>query len=112
MATKEKNHQIKTTLPLIALCLPLFAQHYVKAENNCPYETYLRLDNKCLDISQQGLNEIAEELNQDVVKKVSKEIKEVSQELEDLSNELDEFCTEELPETDTQVEIMEDVCQY
>jgi len=32
MATKEKTHQIKITLPLIALCLPLFANHYAKAE--------------------------------------------------------------------------------
>lgn len=112
MATKEKGNQIKITLPLIVLCLPLFAQHYAKAENSCPYETYLRLDNKCLDISRQGLNEITEELNKDVVKEVSKEIEEVSQELEDLSNELDEFCLEEQAETNAQVEIMEDVCQY
>ncbi len=112
MATKERTNQIKITLPLIALCLPLFANHYVKAENGCPYETYLRVDNKCVDISHKGLNDITEELDKNVVKEVNQEIEDVSQELEDLSGELEEFCKQEQPETSAQVEIMEDVCQY
>jgi|GEM_PF-2031888 len=112
MATKERVNQIRITLPLIALCLPLFANHYVKAENSCPYETYIRVEGKCVDISEQGLNDLTEELKGNAVEEVSKEIKEVSQELEELSEELDEFCSSEQPETSTQVEIVEDVCQY
>ena len=99
MATKERINQIKITLPMIALCLPLFANHYAKAENACPYETYLRLENKCVDISQQGLYEITEELERNTVTEVSKEIEEVSQELEDLSEELEELCVEEQPQS-------------
>ena len=113
MATKERAHQIRITLlPLIALCLPLFVNHYVKAENSCPFETYIRLEGKCVDISQRGLNKITEELEDDAVKEVSKEIKEVGQELEELGDELEEFCVESQPETSAQVEIVEDVCQY
>ena len=112
MATKERVNQIRITLPLIALCLPLFANHYVKAENSCPYETYIRVEGKCVDISEKGLNDITDELEGSAVKEVSKEIEEVGQELEELSEELDEFCILEQPETLTQVEIMEDVCQY
>lgn len=112
MATKERINQIKITLPLIALCLPLFVNHYVKAENSCPYETYIRVEGKCVDISAEGLNDIAEELEIDAVQEVNQEIAEVSQELEELGAELAEFCVEEQPETSAQVEIMEDVCQY
>ena len=62
MATKEKTktNQIKLTLPLIALCLPLFANHQVTAENGCPYENYLRIEGQCVDISQQELDEITD----------------------------------------------------
>lgn len=112
MATKERINQIKITLPLIAVCLPLFANHYAKAENSCPYETYLRVEGKCVDISEEGLNDIAEELEVDAVKEVSQEIAEVSQELEELREELSDFCSLEQPETSAQVGIMEDVCQY
>lgn len=112
MATKERVNQIRITLPLIALCFPLFVNHYVKAENSCPYETYIRVEGKCVDISEGGLNDITEELNSSAVKEVNKEIEQVSQELEELGEELEEFCVEEQPETATQVEIMEDVCQY
>lgn len=112
MATKERINQIRITLPLIALCLPLFANHYVKAENSCPYETYIRVEGKCVDISEEGLNDLTEELGGSGVKQVSKEVEEVSHELEELSEELTEFCVEEQPETSIQVEIIEDVCQY
>ncbi|MEL6496052.1 MAG: hypothetical protein AAFQ41_13165 [Cyanobacteria bacterium J06623_7] len=112
MATKERIKQIRITLPLIAVCLPLFVNHYVKAENGCPYETYLRIEGKCVDISERGLNEITQELEEDAVLEVSKEIAEVSQELEELGRELEEFCHQSQPETSTQVEIVEDVCQY
>lgn len=112
MANQERIDQIKITLPLIALCLPLFANHYVTAENGCPYETYLRVSNKCVDISKQGLSEITAEIEGKAVKEVSKEIEEVSQELEELSEELEEFCIKEQPSTLNQIEIMEDVCQY
>ncbi len=112
MAVKKKNHQIKITLPLIALCLPLFAKHYVTAENGCPYETYLRVDNKCVDISQEGLYKITKKLDENSVKEVTQEIEEVGQELQDLSEELNEFCVTEQPETPAQIEIMDDVCQY
>ncbi|MEL6929040.1 MAG: hypothetical protein AAFO95_10425 [Cyanobacteria bacterium J06600_6] len=112
MATKERVNQIRITLPLIALCLPLFVNHYVKAENSCPYETYIRVEGKCVDISEEGLNDIAEELEGNGVKEISKEVQQVSQELEELSEELAEFCSSEQPETSTQVEILSDVCQY
>lgn len=112
MAVKEKTNQIKITLPLIALCLPLFANHYVTAENGCPYETYLRVDNKCVDISQKGLHKITKKLDKNSVKEVTQEIEEVGQELQDLSEELNEFCETEQPETSVQIEIMDDVCQY
>ena len=112
MAPKEKTNQIKITLPLIALCLPLFANHYVTAENGCPYETYLRVDNKCVDISQKGLNKITKKLDKNSVQEVTQEIEEVTQELQDLSEELNEFCVTEEPKTLGQVEIMDDVCQY
>jgi len=112
MATKERVNQIRITLPLIALCLPLFANHYVRAENSCPFETYIRVEGKCADISEQGLNDIKEELESSAVKEVSKEIQEVSQELKELGEELVELCSSEQPETSTQIEILEDVCQY
>ena len=112
MVTKEKKNNIKITLPLVALCLPLFANHSAMVENGCPYETYLRVDGKCLDISQEGLNDITEELDSNSVEEVSQEVEELSEELEELSEELAELCVEEQPETNAQIEIMEDVCQY
>lgn len=112
MAKKERVNQIRITLPLIALCLPLFANHYARAENGCPYETFIHVEGKCVDISQEGLNDITETFEGSKVKEVSKEIEQVSQELEELSEELDEFCIEQQPETSTQAEIVEDVCQY
>jgi hypothetical protein len=112
MATQERTNQIKITLPLVALCLPLFANYHVKAENSCPYETYIRVEQKCVDISAQGLNDITEEFESNAVKEVNQEIEQVSQKLEKLSAELEEYCLEEQPKTSTQVEIMEDVCQY
>ena len=112
MATKERVNQIIITLPLIAVCLPLFVNHHVKAENSCPYETYIRLEERCVDISEQGLNEITQELEDDAVLEISQEIESVSRELEDLNEELEEFCVESQPETSAQIEIVEDVCQY
>jgi hypothetical protein len=112
MATQERTNQIKITLPLVALCLPLFVNYHVKAENSCPYETYIRVEQKCVDISAQGLNDITEEFESNAVKEVNQEIEGVSQKLEELSQELEEYCLEEQPETSTQVAIMEDVCQY
>ncbi|MEN9521275.1 MAG: hypothetical protein RLZZ381_3863 [Cyanobacteriota bacterium] len=112
MATQERTNQIKITLPLVALCLPLFANYHVKAENSCPYETYIRVEQKCVDISAQGLNNITEEFESNAVKEVNQELEQVSQKLEKLSAELEEYCLEEQPKTFTQVEIMEDVCQY
>ncbi|MBE9044126.1 hypothetical protein IQ255_06860 [Pleurocapsales cyanobacterium LEGE 10410] len=110
MATKERINNIKITLPLIALCLPLFVKYQVTAENGCPYETYIRVDGKCLDISKQGLEEIAEEFDDNLAKEVNQEVNQVSKELEELSEELDELCVEQ-PETMTQSEILENVCQ-
>lgn len=112
MATKERINQIRLTLPLIALCFPLFVNHYVKAENSCPFETYIRVEDKCVDISEQGLSEITAELDSGAIESVSQEIKQVSQELAELGEELQEFCVAEQPETIAQVEILEDVCQY
>lgn len=110
--TKEKINQIGITLPLIALSLPLFANHYAKADNSCPYETYIHVEEKCIDISEQGLGNLTQELEDDAVLEVSKEIKQVSQELADLGDELEEFCLELQPETSAEVEIVEDICQY
>lgn len=115
MATQERINQIGITLSLIALCLPLFVNYHVKAKNSCPYETYIRVDQKCVDISAQGLGEITAKLDridQNGVEEVTQEIAEVSNELEDLSQELEEYCLKEQPITDYQVEIMSDVCQY
>ena len=42
----------------------------------------------------------------------NKEVAELSEELEELSDELEELCVEEQPETASQIEIMEEVCQY
>ncbi|NJK58289.1 MAG: hypothetical protein HC939_21080 [Pleurocapsa sp. SU_5_0] len=112
MATQEKTNQIKITLPLVALCLPLFVNYHVKAENSCPYETYIRVEQKCVDISTQRLNDITEEFESNAVKEVNQEIEGVSQKLEELSEELEEYCHKEQPETSIKVEIREDVCQY
>ena len=112
MARKELINNIKITLPLIALCLPLSANYYVTAENGCPYETYIRVEGKCIDISEAGLNEIYEELDTDNIEEVSKEIEEVSQELEELGEEVAELCINKQPETASQAEILENICQY
>ncbi len=113
MVTKEKKKNITiTTLPLIALCMPLFANYSATIENGCPFETYVRVEGKCLDISHEGLNDITEELDSNLVKEVNKEVAELSEELSELSEELEELCIEEQPETASQIEIMEDVCQY
>ena len=74
MTSKKKTNQIKITLPLIALCIPLFANHHVTAESGCPFDTYLRLESKCVDISQQELNEIVEEINDNSIAEVSRQI--------------------------------------
>jgi len=92
--------------------LPLSFEHYLKADNTCPYETYIRIEGKCIDISEQGLDKITLELGTPHITEVNKEIKEVSQELKELKEEIAEFCVEEQPETETQIEIMEDMCQY
>jgi hypothetical protein len=115
MATKEsinKINNIKITLPLIALCLPLFVKYYAKAENSCPYETYLHLDGKCLDISAEGLNGITEELNTHSVNEVNREIEDINQGLEKISEKLGELCVTEVPETSNQTDIVENICQY
>ena len=113
MATKEIKEisNIVCTLPLIAFCLPLFGDDRVKAVSNCPFETYLRVDNKCLDISEPGLESITAELNPNSVREVSREIKQVSKELKDLSEELEEVCVER-PKTIAEAKTLEDVCQY
>jgi predicted transcriptional regulator len=107
MFTKEKVNNIKITLSLIALCVPLFANHSAMIENSCPYETYVRVDGKCLDISQEGLSNITEELNRN-----NNSVTEVSTEVKELSQELEKLCGLGQPETTSQIEIMADVCQY
>ncbi len=111
MAKKERVHNLKITLPLIALCLPLFVKQYVTAENGCPYETYVRLDSKCIDISKERFNDMTEEIDISKAKEVNKEIVEVRKELKDLSAEIEDFCVEKQPETINQLKIMEDICQ-
>ncbi|MCC0176583.1 hypothetical protein I4641_06275 [Waterburya agarophytonicola K14] len=112
MLSQEKSNNIRITLPLVALCVPLFANYAATMENGCPYETYLRVEGKCLDISPEGLNDITEELDGNSIEEVSQEIVQVGQELSELSEELSELCLKEQPETISQIEIMEDVCQY
>lgn len=112
MTAKEKKNNIKTTLPLVALCLPLFANYSATIENGCPYETYIRVEGKCLDISQEGLSNMTEELDTNSVKEIDKEVAELSEELEELNEELEDLCIEQQPETTSQIEILEDVCQY
>ena len=112
MVTKEKKKNITITLPLIALCVPLFSNYSAAIENGCPFETYVRVEGKCLDISQEGLNGITQELDSNLVKEVNKEVAELGEELEELNEELEELCIEEQPKTASQIEIMEDVCQY
>ena len=92
--------------------MPLFANYSAAMENSCPYETYLRVDDKCLDISQEGLNDITKELDSSSVNEVNKEVAELNEELEELNEELEELCVEEQPETSSQIKIIEDVCQY
>ncbi|MEM8832189.1 MAG: hypothetical protein AAGE96_22990 [Cyanobacteria bacterium P01_G01_bin.19] len=112
MVTQEKKNNIKITLPLIALCVPLFANYSATINNGCPFETYVRVDGKCLDISEKGLSNISKELDSESVMEVNKEAEDLNEELEDLSEELEEFCIEEQPETNSQIEILKDVCQY
>ncbi|MEL6442316.1 MAG: hypothetical protein AAFQ80_24095 [Cyanobacteria bacterium J06621_8] len=112
MLPKERIDQIKITLPLIVLSLPVFAHHNVVAENACPFETYIRVDNKCLDISEQGLNEIAKKLDNNAVPEINQEIKDVSQQLAELSAELAKFCLPQQSRTDSQAETLADICQY
>lgn len=109
MATKEIIN-IGFTLTLIAFGIPLFAKDRAVADNACPYETYLRVDNRCLNISEPGLGSMTAQLNADSVKKVNRELAEVSKELDDLSAELDKFCVEQ-SETSESSEILQDVCQ-
>ena len=112
MVSKEKRHQITITLPLVALCLPLFADYSASLKNSCSYDVYLRVNGKCLDISQEGLNDLTEELDSESAIEVTQEIVEVNQELEDLSQELAKLCLEEQPETVSEIEIIQEVCQY
>ena len=49
----------------------------------------MRVNDKCIDISEQGLNDITEELDSYFVKEINKEVEEVSKELEELSKELE-----------------------
>lgn len=112
MACKEKRNQIRITLPLVALCLPIFANYSASLENVCSYDTYLRVNGKCLDISQEGLNDLTEELDNESAMEITQEIVEVNQELEELSQELEELCLEEQPVTISAIEIMQEVCQY
>ena len=109
---KKKLNNIRITLLLIALCLPLFAKYSVTAENGCPYETYMRVDGKCLDISQEGLNNMTANLDANSGKEVKKEIKELNEEIEDLSEELKDLCVREKLESKSQIEMIENVCQY
>lgn len=104
MAKKEKFHNFKITLPLIALCLPLFANQYVTAENGCPFETFIRVEGKCLDISAKGIDNIAEQLD-------IESVEEINREIEDLSEEIKELCVIENPEHTAQINIVEDMCQ-
>ena len=108
----EKKQNIKITLPLIALCVPLFANYSATIENGCPYETYVRVEGKCLDISQEGLNDMTKELDSNSVQEINKEVAQLSEELEELNEELEELCQEEQPKTASQIEIVENVCQY
>ncbi len=97
MSRKDSVDNIKITLSLIALCVPLFVRYSVTAENSCPYETYMHLNGKCLDISEKALSNISEELDNNFI--------------EELSEEIAEFCLEQQPQTSTRIEIREDMCQ-
>lgn len=114
MTTKESVCNILFTLSLIALCLPLFVKDRVKAENACPYETYLRVDDRCLDVSQPGLDTIVAKINTDSYnpnKPVNREIEQVGQELQKLSGKLDRLCGEDRFQT-LETKTIKDVCQY
>lgn len=104
MVTNKKVHNFKITLPLIALSIPLFAQHSLTTENSCPYETYMRVEGKCLDISQEGLNNITVALGSNSIQKVDREIKQVSQELADLSGELTALDNHSVHQVDRKIE--------
>jgi len=106
---KEYFDHLKITLPLIAFCLPLFFKYSVKAKNSCPYEIYMHIDEKCLDISRTGLNNLTQELNNISAEGISKEVEELG---EELGEELTEICTEEQPVDSAQIEIMEEMCKY
>lgn len=89
MSRKDRVDNIKITLSLVALCVPLFVRYSVTAENSCPYETYMHIDNKCLAISEKALSNLTEELDINLAKEVNKEIEGVSNELQKLSKELE-----------------------
>lgn len=101
---KEYFDHLKITLPLIAFCLPLFVKYSVEAENSCPYENYMLIDQKCLDISQTGLTDLTEELD-------NTSFEDVSQDIEELGAQLTELCTEEQSVDSAESEILKEMCQ-
>lgn len=103
MVTKKK-HNLIITLPLIAFSIPLFAEHSITAANGCPYETFMRVDGKCLDISQEGLKDMTTVLSSNSIKKVDHKLEQVSQELTELKAELAEFDDNSVEKVEREIE--------
>jgi hypothetical protein len=80
---KSNTKKVRFILPLIALCLPLFVEYGVSADNSCPYEKYIFLEGKCVDLSEDRLNEVNKQANKSI-KKVDREIKQLNRELNKL----------------------------
>ena len=55
---------------------------------------------------------MTEELDSASVKEVNKEIEELNEELEDLGEELEKLCVQEQPQSKSEIETIEEVCQY
>jgi hypothetical protein len=100
---KNNSKKVRFILPLVALCLPLFVEYGVSADNSCPYQTYIYLEGKCVDLSTERLNTTSNEPN--------KAIEKVDREVRQLNQELTELCSEELTSREPTEEIVEEMCQ-
>jgi hypothetical protein len=100
---KNKSKKVRFILPLIALCLPLFVEYGVSADNTCPYETYIYLQGKCVNLSTERLHTVPDE-SSNIIKKVDRKLQQLNQELTKL-------CNEESATNEPTAEIIEEMCQ-
>ncbi len=99
---KNNSKKVGFILPLIALCLPLFIEYGVSADNSCAYETYIFLEGKCVDLSEERFTEVSDEF--------SKAIKKVDREIKQLNRELNKLCNEKETTDKSSEELIEEMC--